>query len=136
MSAIRNIINQLKDPKKEIALVRKGLKPTLVESFLEEEQSDLVIKDILVRLDIPSSTYFAKRKAHKSLDPSSSEKFLRLFSVMITATALLGKEEAKSWLYRKIPSLGNEAPIDLLDTEVGHRLVAQVLLQVQYGVYS
>lgn len=52
------------------------------------------------------------------------------------AEEILGKQEAKNWLYRKIPSLGDQIPMDLLDTEAGHRLVEQALLQIKYGIYN
>lgn len=131
---IEHLLNKLKDPKKEMVLVRNGLKAALIESFLLRE--DMSVKDVLERLDIPSSTYFAKKKNHKALDAYTTEKFIRLISVIEMASKILGKAEAKDWLYRKIPSLGNEVPINLLDTEAGHRLVTQALLQIKHGVYS
>ena len=133
-ASVEHLISTLKDPKKEIILVRSGLKTTVIESFLD--QQGLAIKDVLLRLSIPSSTYFTKKKAHKTLDAYSSEKFIRLISVMEMASKILGKSEAKNWIYRKIPSLGNEVPLNLLDTEAGHRLVTQALLQIKYGMYS
>ncbi len=125
---IENLIKKLNDPKQEMNLVRSGLKTAVIESFLEQE--NLPIKDILERLDIPSSTYFSKKKTHTALDAYSSEKFVRLITVIMLATKILGKEEAKNWLYKKIPSLDNEVPLNLLDTEAGHRLVTQALLQI------
>jgi len=133
-ASVERLINKLKDPQKEITLVRDGLNTTVIELFLD--QQNLAIKDVLERLSIPSSTYFAKKKTHKNLDAYTSEKFIRLISTMEMASQILGKEEAKNWLYRKIPSLGNEIPLNLLDTEAGHRLVVQALLQIKYGVYS
>ncbi len=133
-ATILHLLDKLKDPKKEMVLVRAGIKASLVEAFLNQEK--LPIKDVLVRLNIPSSTYFAKKKNHQALDAYSTEKFIRLISVMVKAAKILGKTESKSWIYRKIPSLGNEIPIDLLDTEVGHNLVLQTLLQIEYGIYS
>ncbi len=59
-----------------------------------------------------------------------------LISVTVTASKILGKLEAKNWLYRKIRSLGNEIPINLLDTEAGHRMVIQTLLHFKYGIYN
>ena len=70
------------------------------------------------------------------LDAHTTEKFVRLISVMDLATTTLGAAEGREWIYRKIPSLGNEIPLNLLDTEVGHRLVVQALLQIKHGVYS
>lgn len=132
--AVAHLLSKLKDPMQEMVLVRNGLKTSLVESFLTQE--DMSIKDVLQRLHIPSSTYFARKKNHKALDAYTSEKFIRLMTVIDMTTTILGKSEAKNWLYRKIPSLGNEVPINLLDTEVGHRLVVQTLLQIKHGVYG
>ena len=133
-AALALLLNQLQDPKKEVNLIRKGLKAGVLEAFLNQE--GFLIKDVLERLDIPASTYFAKKKDKKPLDNYTTEKFIRLIQVMVKATKILGEDEAKNWLYRPIPSLGNEIPINLLDTEPGHRLVEQTLLQIEYGVYS
>jgi hypothetical protein len=46
-------------------------------------------------------------------------------SVMIMAENILGKEEGREWMSRRNPSLGNEIPMTLLDTEKGRQLVAQ-----------
>ncbi|MDP3562722.1 MAG: DUF2384 domain-containing protein [Legionellaceae bacterium] len=134
LSSTNKLMNYFKDPIKEIETVRKGINPDLVEDFLNEQA--FVVKDVLNRLKITTSTYFAKKKVHKLLDSSSTEKFIRLFSVVQQAQEVLGSQESKSWLYRKIPSLGDQVPMDLLDTEAGHRLVEQALLQIKYGIYN
>jgi putative toxin-antitoxin system antitoxin component (TIGR02293 family) len=133
-SSVQNLLNDLKDPLKEMRLIRGGLKTEVIESFLAKE--NFLVKDILERLHIPSSTYFSKKKNHLPLDAYATEKFVRLISVLIMASDILGKAEAKTWIYRDVPSLGNQAPLNLLDTEVGHRLVEQALLQIKYGMYA
>jgi putative toxin-antitoxin system antitoxin component (TIGR02293 family) len=130
----QNLLNDLKDPFKEIRLIRSGLKPEVIESFLVKE--NFLVTDILERLRIPFSTYFSKKKNHQSLDTYTTEKFVRLITVLTMASDILGKVEAKNWMYRDIPSLGNQAPINLLDTEAGHHLVEQALLQIKYGMYA
>lgn|SRR3990167_2105354 len=128
------LLKELKDPKREIELVRSGLKTTVVESFLGEQ--NLAVKDVLERLDIPASTYFAKKKNHHALDAYTTEKFIRLISVIVLADKILGKSEGREWVQRKIPSLANEIPLNLLDTETGHRLVVDALLQIKHGIYG
>lgn len=132
--SVNKLIEKLQDPQQEITLIRQGIKTNDIESFLH--QRDLPVKDILSKLAIPSSTYFARKKNHKRLDACTSEKFIRLISVMELAIKILGKVEAKKWLYREIPSLGNAVPLNLLDTETGHRLVTQALHQIEYGIYG
>lgn len=131
---VQRLLTDLKDPIKEINLIRDGLGTEVIESFLVKE--NFLLKDVLERLHIASSTYFAKKKKHQLLDAYTTEKFVRLISVLAMASDILGKVEAKKWLYRNVPSLGNEVPLNLLDTEVGHRLVEQTLLQIKYGMYA
>ena len=133
-SSTNILMNYFKDPIKEIEIIRKGINPELIEDFLNNQS--LVVKDVLSRLKITSSTYFAKKKEHKLLDSNSTEKFFRLISVVQSAQEILGAQEVKNWLYRKIPSLGEQVPMDLLDTEIGHRLVADLLSQIKYGIYN
>jgi putative toxin-antitoxin system antitoxin component (TIGR02293 family) len=128
------LLKELRAPKKEMEIIRGGLKTSIVDSFLEEEH--LAVKDVLARLDIPASTYFTKKKQNDLLDSHATEKFIRLISVIKLAADILGEEEAREWIYRKIPSLDNEQPLNLLDTETGHRLVTQALLQIKHGMYG
>lgn len=133
-STVQNLLNTLKDPIKEMGLIRSGIETNIIESFLAEES--ILVKDVLERLHIPSSTYFLKKKNHQPLDAYTTEKLVRLVSVLVMASDIIGKIEAKKWIYRNVPSLGDEAPINLLDTEIGHRLVEQALLQIKYGMYA
>ena len=130
----KKFLDSFTDPIKEIEAIRTGVSPDVIEKFLAPQA--FAVKDILERLDIAPSTYKAKKKNKSLLDSSSTEKLMRLISVINLTSDILGENEAKEWLYKNISSLGNQKPIDLLDTEAGHRLVEQALLQIKYGVYS
>ncbi|RAP36766.1 hypothetical protein B1207_08180 [Legionella quinlivanii] len=129
-----NLMQALKDPFKEIEIIRNGALPDTFEKFLKSKS--FVMQDVLNRLDITASTYKTKKREKRALDSPSTEKLLRLISIIQLASQIIGFPEAKNWLYREIDSLGGRAPIDLLDTEAGHRLVEQVLQQINYGIYS
>lgn len=122
------------DPIKEIEVVRNGISPNVIENCLLAKA--FVIKDVLERLHIPKSTYLAKKKTQSPLDSAATEKLMRVVSIVALADDIVGKTETKNWLYKEVPSLHNQKPIDLLDTETGHRLVEQALLQIKYGIYS
>lgn len=130
----QTIIASLDDPIKEIAIIRSGVTPQVIESFLAPH--NYVMKDVLERLHIANSTYKSKKGREEALDSAASEKLIRLVSVIKKANDIIGQSETKEWLYREIPSLGNQKPLDLLDTEVGHRLVEQALQQIKFGIYS
>lgn len=60
LSSANKLMNYFKDPIKEIEIIRKGINPELIETFLNDQS--FVVKDVLSRLKITSSTYFAKKK--------------------------------------------------------------------------
>lgn len=133
-NSVQTIIASFDDPIKEIAIIRNGVTPQVIESFLSPH--NYVMKDILERLHIAIPTYKSKKGKKEALDSAASEKLIRLVSVIKKANDIIGKSETKDWLYKEIPSLGNQRPLDLLDTEVGHRLVEQTLQQIKFGIYS
>jgi uncharacterized protein (DUF2384 family) len=51
------------------------------------------------------------------------------------ATEVLGIDHVARWMQSKIPSLGNQTPYALLQTEDGRRQVERVLLKIEHGVY-
>jgi putative toxin-antitoxin system antitoxin component (TIGR02293 family) len=131
---LASLYKQMDDPRKEIAIVRKGIAASLAEAFLERNR--FAINDILKSLDIPRSTFFDRTKKKARLNQVMTEKFVRLFQIVRLAKKVLGEKDGLLWLKQDIPSLGNQRPLDLLDTESGHRLSQQALLQVQHGIYG
>ena len=51
------------------------------------------------------------------------------------ATEVLGTNYVVRWMRSQIPSLGNQTPYELLQTEDGRRQVGRVLLKIEHGVY-
>jgi uncharacterized protein (DUF2384 family) len=51
------------------------------------------------------------------------------------ATEVLGVNYVEAWLASEIPSLGNQTPNTLMQTEEGRQRVERVLLKIEHGVY-
>lgn len=51
------------------------------------------------------------------------------------ATDVLGINHVARWMRSRIPSLGNQTPYELMQTEDGRRQVERVLLKIEHGVY-
>ena len=60
---LQNLMNDLKDPLKEMRLIRGGIQTNIIESFLEKE--NFLVKDILEKLHIPPLPTLRKRKITK-----------------------------------------------------------------------
>jgi len=53
------------------------------------------------------------------------------------AVEVLGSiDKARTWLKTPNRALGCEMPLDLLDTEIGARQVEEILLRINYGIFS
>jgi len=79
----------------------------------------------------------ARRRTSRHLMPIESDRLYRIALVTLLATETLGSlEKAKAWLRRENRALGGQAPISLLDTEIGERRVEDTLNRISHGVYS
>lgn len=51
------------------------------------------------------------------------------------ATEVLGVNHVALWMRSRIPSLGDQTPYALIQTQDGRRQVERVLLKIEHGVY-
>jgi putative toxin-antitoxin system antitoxin component (TIGR02293 family) len=88
-------------------------------------------------LRLPKSTMKARISKNDMLSASEQDRLYRTEKVLTRALAVLEDEEsAKAWVVRGNRSLGGEAPLSLLDTEVGYELVLDTLGRIEYGIVS
>jgi putative toxin-antitoxin system antitoxin component (TIGR02293 family) len=87
-------------------------------------------------LGIPPRTV-ARRKEAGHLNPQESDRLYRVARAVSQAVEVLGSiEKARVWLKTSNRALGCEIPLHLLDTEIGARQVEDVLLRLNYGIFS
>ena len=85
---------------------------------------------------IPPRT-LARRKEARHLNPQESDRLYRVARAVSQAVEVLGSiDKARVWLKTPNRALGCEMPLDLLDTEIGARQVEEVLLRLNYGIFS
>ena len=80
----------------------------------------------------------ARRRTSGKLSGPESERLLRLAGVFEKAQALFEGDRARAveWLQVPNQALGNRAPLDLVETEVGARAVEDLIGRLEYGVFS
>jgi len=86
----------------------------------------------------PRSVLVLYRKARRSrVAPIDSDRALRLARIASLALGTFGRAGlADSWLRRPSHALGGSAPLDLLATETGTRVVEDELARISDGVYA
>ncbi len=87
-------------------------------------------------LHISTRTY-QRLRDDDHLDIFTSEQAIEMAQVLAKAQSIFVSEVmVKQWLQSPLIALGNVAPVDLLDTGFGAKLVLHTLGRLEHGVYS
>ena len=112
--------------------VRTGLPYQSLESI--RERLKLSLPETAVVLHVPLRT-LARRRQGRKLDADESDRLYRLARIAAQAVSVLGTDEkAAAWLRRPNRALNGELPLALLDTDLGSRLIEDVLGRIEHGV--
>jgi putative toxin-antitoxin system antitoxin component (TIGR02293 family) len=85
---------------------------------------------------IPARTLQHRRSRREKLTMEESDRVLRVIRVLSSAEAIYGsRERALAWLRRPHPRLKNRAPLSLLKTDTGSRIVEELLVQIDEGMF-
>lgn len=85
---------------------------------------------------IPLRTLQHRRSRREKLTVEESDRVLRMMRVLSQAEEVYGsRERALQWLRRENPRLGNRPPLELLKTDAGSRIVEDLLLQIDEGMF-
>lgn len=97
---------------------------------------DLGRDEISRVLHLPLRT-IARRKRERRLQADESDRLCRLARIAAQAEDVLGDAaRAARWLRAPNRALGRQAPLALLDTDLGSRQVEEVLGRIEHGVFS
>ncbi|MGH9409733.1 MAG: type II RES/Xre toxin-antitoxin system antitoxin [Vicinamibacterales bacterium] len=114
--------------------IKQGLPYRSLESV--RERLGLSVPETASVLHMPTRT-LARRRQTRKLDADESDRLYRIARVAAQAFAVFGTEEkATTWLRRSNRALNGEAPIRLLDTDIGARQVEDILGRIEHGVVS
>ena len=87
-------------------------------------------------LVIPLRTLQHRRSRREKLTVDESDRVLRVMRVLSQAEDLYAsRERALAWLRRSNPRLGNRAPLEMLKTDAGSRIVEELLVQIDEGMF-
>ena len=100
----------------------------LISLGLERGEIDSVV--------IPLRTLQHRRSRRQRLTLEESDRVLRAIRVLSLAESVYGsRERALSWLRNPHPRLESRAPLSLLKTDTGSRLVEDLLVQIDEGFF-
>ena len=90
-----------------------------------------------INLVAPARTLAHRRANDEPLTIEESDRALRLARVVAQTEVVFGnREKAMGWLRRPMKRFEGKAPIEMLTTDVGSRLVEEALTQIDEGFYA
>lgn len=85
---------------------------------------------------IPLRTLQHRRSRREKLTVEESDRVLRMLRALSLAESVYGsRARALAWLRRPHPRLGRRTPLELLKTDAGSRIVEELLLQIDEGMF-
>jgi len=115
-----------------LAQIRNGLPAAMFEQVASA--LGLSTGTLAAKLGVARRTVTRKQGNGAPLSSETSEKLLRVARVRNLGRMLFATDQAVSeWLSKPDSALGNMAPLDLLDTDLGAREVENLLRAVAYG---
>ncbi|MFZ0662312.1 MAG: antitoxin Xre/MbcA/ParS toxin-binding domain-containing protein [Acidobacteriaceae bacterium] len=115
-----------------LRIVEGRLAPSVVKRLkalgLERAEIDEIV--------IPARTLQHRRSRREKLTMEESDRVLRAIRVLSSAEAIYGsRERALAWLRRPHPRLEGRVPLSLLKTDTGSRMVEELLIQIDEGMF-
>jgi putative toxin-antitoxin system antitoxin component (TIGR02293 family) len=115
-----------------VKVVQGGVTGQMLRAL--RERLGLTIAEVARILGAGERTVIRKEQQRAPLSATEADRAYRLARVADLATELIGDEDkAKSWLRTPSTYLGDEAPVAMLDTEIGTELVVESLYAIAYG---
>jgi len=118
-------------PFHRLSAVRSGLPVAAADLLVSSGALTASELDALV---LPRKT-LANRRKIGILNPEQSDRLTRVTRIIAIAEETFGSpEKAHKWLRRPTAALENHAPLRLLDTDEGTRLVETLLGRISHGI--
>jgi putative toxin-antitoxin system antitoxin component (TIGR02293 family) len=124
---------EIPDSMKIIDLVRSGLPGSTLRKVAEAYQMPKA--DMYNLLHISAKT--GQRIATKKLDKDKSDHLIQMVKVFSRTNAVFkDSDKAMNWLKSPCYALGDQIPVQLLDTSEGMELVMNALGRIEYGLFA
>jgi putative toxin-antitoxin system antitoxin component (TIGR02293 family) len=115
--------------------VKGGLPPTIVDQGAE--YLGVSKSEFADMLQLSSSSLSRWTRGKMVMPQAESDRVARVARVtLIVEDALGSREDAVEWLNSEIPALGNVKPLAMLGSDSGVKIVEDLLVRAQAGVYG
>jgi len=124
---------QAESEQKIVRLVEEGLPTKVVNRLIERGLTRDEVFDVI----IPLRTWKHRKSQRQPLSKEESERAVRAARILARAEAVMGdRQSALDWLRAPKERFEDRSPLQMLSTETGGRLVEQMLIQIDEGMFA
>ncbi|HUN86262.1 MAG TPA: antitoxin Xre/MbcA/ParS toxin-binding domain-containing protein [Terracidiphilus sp.] len=115
-----------------LRIVEGKLAPAVIKRLI----SLGLVRSEIDAIIIPQRTLQHRRSRREKLTVEESDRVLRAIRVLSLAESVYGsRERALAWLRKPHSRLDGRAPLSLLKTDTGSRIVEELLIQIDEGMF-
>lgn len=112
-----------------------GEHPRLEVTVFRPQWGRRFSEDELDAVVIARRTLARRARSGEPLTTEETDRALRLARIAVDADRVFGSEDkASRWLRKPNRAAGDQAPIGLLETETGTKIVEDLLLRIEHGI--
>lgn len=116
-----------------LRLIEERLAPSVIKRLITLGLSRSEINDVV----IPLRTLQHRRSRREKLTVEESDRVLRAIRALsLAASVYAGRDRALDWLRKPNPRLDHRTPLSLLKTDTGSRIVEELLVQIDEGMFA
>ena len=116
-----------------VASIEKGFPVRAITNLLQAGFSRAEIGKVI----IPERTLKHRRSRKEPLSKEESDKALRTARILAEARTLFGSTEAAlQWMRTAKRRFAGRTPVEMIATEAGARLVEEMLVQTEEGLFA
>jgi putative toxin-antitoxin system antitoxin component (TIGR02293 family) len=117
-----------------VRLVQDGLPTAVLEALVR--RGELTAQEV-EKYIIPRRTLAHRKRRHQPLSREESDKLARVARIFAVALdTFQDRQKAAAWMRRPNRELQGAAPVQLLDTDSGARVLEQTLERIAHGIFS
>jgi putative toxin-antitoxin system antitoxin component (TIGR02293 family) len=114
--------------------IERGLPLSTLEEF--SAYSGIAVKDLL-EVVIPARTLKHRRQKKEPLNLDESDRLARVGRLYELAVKVFGDpEKAKRWLTKSKMRFEERSPLTMMHTDFGGRMVEEMLIQIDEGMFA
>ena len=116
-----------------LRIVEEKLAPAVVKRLISVGFRQTEIGAVI----IPLRTLQHRRSRREKLTVEKSDRVMRVIRTLSLAESVYGsRESALVWIRTSHARLGGRAPLSLLNTDTGNRIVEELLIQIDEGMFT